>query len=80
LPPGIDDLTERLAENTHDLWAAQRLRDGWKYGARRDDAIKEHPCLIPYAGLPDSEKVYDRTNAIETLKAIVALGYEIVPR
>ncbi len=70
-------LTERLAENAHDIWARQRLREGWCYGPRRDDAKKEHPCLVPYAGLPESEKEYDRNAALETLKAIMALGYRI---
>jgi hypothetical protein len=27
--------------------------------------------------LPDTEKQYDRATAIETLKAIIALGYRI---
>ncbi len=70
-------LTERLAENTHDLWAAQRLKDGWTYGPQRDDAKKQHPCLVPYADLPESEKEYDREAALGTLKAILKLGYRI---
>jgi hypothetical protein len=74
----IAALTERLAENAHDLWSAQRLTQGWKLGPERDDKLKHHPCLIPYADLPESEKVYDRNSAMETLKAIVALGYRIV--
>lgn len=78
LSPEIRDLTERLAENAHDIWARQRLQDGWKHGAKRDDAKKEHPCLVPYGQLPESEKAYDRNAAMETLKAIVALGYRIV--
>lgn len=70
-------LTERLAESTHDIWAQQRMADGWTYGPKRDDAVKKHPDLIPYADLPDGEKEYDRKTAMETLKAIIALGYEI---
>ncbi|HEV8070382.1 MAG TPA: RyR domain-containing protein [Planctomycetaceae bacterium] len=77
LSPEIEKLTERLAENSHDQWARQRIKDGWKYGPRRDDAKKEHPCLIPYAELPESEKEYDRNSAMETLKAIMAMGYRI---
>ncbi|MBI3467530.1 MAG: Ryanodine receptor Ryr [Planctomycetes bacterium] len=73
----IRELTERLAENAHDIWARQRLQDGWKYGPARNDAQKEHPCLVPYNQLPESEKEYDRKAAMETLKAIVALGYRI---
>jgi ryanodine receptor 2 len=65
LSPALAALTERLAENAHDLWAAQRLKDGWTWGAQRDDKEKKHPCLIPYADLPDSEKEYDRQAAMQ---------------
>ncbi|MGL4943697.1 MAG: RyR domain-containing protein [Thermoguttaceae bacterium] len=77
LPAELVALTEKLAENTHDNWAARRIRDGWKYGLARNDAAKEHPCLVPYSELPESEKEYDRVTATETLKAILALGYSI---
>ncbi len=80
LPDSLVALTERLAENTHDVWAAHRLSEGWSLGPRRDDASKTHPCLVPYADLPESEKQYDRQTAIETLKAVLVLGYAIVPR
>lgn len=79
LPPALVALTERLAENAHDLWARQRLDDGWTHGPQRDDRAKTHPCLVPYADLPDSEKAYDRAAALGTLKAILALGYTITP-
>ncbi len=79
LPPALTALTERLAENTHENWAQERMAQGWQHGPHRDDAQKLHPCLVPYAQLPDSERVYDRRTAIETLKAIVSLGYQIVP-
>jgi ryanodine receptor 2 len=71
------DLRERLAENTHDVWASRRLAEGWMYGPTRDDLAKKHPDLVPYAELPDTEKQYDRATAMETLKAIIALGYRI---
>jgi hypothetical protein len=77
LPGDLQQLTEKLAENAHDHWALQRLTDGWTYGAQRNDPEKKHPCLIPYGQLPDSEKEYDRKAAMETLKAIIALGYRI---
>lgn len=75
LDAAILELTELLARNGHDVWASQRLGDGWKLGPQRDDATKEHPCLVPYEDLPESEKEYDRKQALGTLKAIVALGY-----
>ena len=40
---------------------------------------KTHPDLVPYRELSEGEKRYDRTSSSETLKAILALGYEIGP-
>lgn len=77
LTPEVLALRELLAENAHDHWALQRMADGWTYGPQRDDERKRHPCLVPYEALPESEKEYDRNAAIETLKAILALGYRI---
>jgi hypothetical protein len=74
------ELTERLAENTHEIWARQRMTDGWTWGPQRDDKAKKHPGLVPYADLPESEKEYDRMTAMETLKVIVVLGYEVERR
>lgn len=70
-------ITELLAKNTHELWAQQRLADGWKYGEKRDDIKKEHPCLVPYEDLPESEKEYDRRTALGAIKTFLALGYRI---
>ena len=78
LPAELRELTEQLAENAHDLWAAQRFNDGWTYGAQRDDTAKKHPCLVPYAELPEQEKEYDRQTVTGTLKAILALGFVVL--
>lgn len=80
LPSHLLELTEKLAENAHDNWATLRITQGWSFGLQRDDAAKKHPDLISYKELPDSEKEYDRNTALETLKAIVALGYKIEPQ
>jgi len=73
----LQELTELLAKNSHDNWARQRMADGWTYGPARDDALKQHPNLIAYEELAEGEKEYDRVAAMETLKAIIALGYRI---
>lgn len=71
------ELTEKIAENVHDVWAVGRIEQGWTYGTERNDELKTTPCLVPYSELPDSEKEYDRNTALETLKLIVKLGYKI---
>ena len=70
-------LTERIAENVHEVWAAARLAEGWTYGETRDDEAKRTPCLVPYDELPEIEKEYDRNTAMNTLKLVTALGYKI---
>jgi hypothetical protein len=77
LDASLEGLLERLAANNHDQWAKQRMADGWRLGEQRDDRAKLHPDLVPYEELPESEKQYDRITVLETLKAIVALGYTI---
>jgi ryanodine receptor 2 len=55
------------------------MDEGWTYGPERDGQAKTHPCLVPYDELPEDEKEYDRTTALETLRAMVKPGYYIVP-
>ena len=77
LDPGLQELTEKLAENAHDNWSLMRLRDGWRYGPARNDIDKQHPNLVSYDELSEADKDLDRGTAMETIKAILALGYEI---
>ena len=74
----IMKLSERIAENVHDVWAASRMAEGWSWGKERNDALKQHPCLVPYNELPESEKEYDRKTSIETLKLIQKLDFIIL--
>ena len=80
LSPDLLALSEEIAKNTHEVWAAGRIADGWSYGAVRDDAQKKHPCLIPYEELSEEEKDYDRATSLEALKLAVKLGYTIKRR
>ncbi|MGM9736042.1 MAG: RyR domain-containing protein [Candidatus Cryptobacteroides sp.] len=77
LPDSLIDLTEAIAENTHEVWSQNRMKEGWTYGAERDDTNLRHPDLLPYSDLPDVEKEYDRATAMNAIKLIVKLGYKI---
>ena len=85
-PIGLDDvelsddlteLQEAIAENAHEIWAKKRKNQGWSYGPERNDQKKETPDLIPYCNLPESEKLYDREMAMQTLKLVKKLGWEL---
>lgn len=77
LPEELMSLVEDMSRNVHDVWAETRINDGWRYGDRRNDERKEHPCLVDYDDLPESEREYDRNTAVGTLKLIYKLGFKI---
>ena len=66
-----------MAKNVHEVWAQNRINDGWTYGTVRDDVKKQHPGLVPYEELPEREKEYDRATSQETLKFILKSGFSI---
>lgn len=80
LPSELIELREAIAENTHDVWAKARMDEGWIYGEKRDDIAKTHPDLVPYSDLTDGEKEYDRTMAVNVIKLMYKLGYDLVRR
>ena len=77
LSDSLIELREAIAENLHDVWAINRIKEGWTWGSERNDEKKQHPDLIPYCALPDSEKESDRLMAWNTLKLVKKLGFEI---
>lgn len=76
----LTDLQEAIAENAHEIWAKARADEGWTYGTERNDKKKENPDMVAYCSLPESEKLYDREMAMQTLKLVKKLGFDIVKR
>lgn len=77
LSDDLTELQEAIAENAHEIWAKARTDQGWTYGPERNDPKKETPDMVPYCNLPESEKLYDREMAMQTLKLVKKLGFEI---
>lgn len=73
----LQSLSEVLAKHVHEVWAQGRIEQGWKFGTKRDDKLKQTPCLVPYEELTEEEKDYDRNTSQETLRLILKLGYRI---
>lgn len=80
VPKELESLGEMMAKNTHEIWAKQRMSQGWRYGESRDDQRLLHPDLVPYEELPDGEKEYDRATSMEAIRLILSLGYRIEKR
>lgn len=77
LDEDLSELQEAIAENAHEIWAKARTDQGWTYGPERNDQKKETPDMVPYCNLLESEKLYDREMAMQTLKLVKKLGFEI---
>lgn len=77
LPQELNNLAEVIAKHVHEVWSAGRMAEGWTYGKERNEALKQHPCLIPYEELSEEEKEYDRRTSQETLKLIMKMGFRI---
>ena len=77
LPAQLEPLVQQLAEQVHEVWALQRVRQGWRYGEQRNDALKLHPDLKPFSNLTAQEAEYDVATAVTTIKQLLALGYRI---
>ncbi|MBQ9356704.1 MAG: Ryanodine receptor Ryr [Prevotella sp.] len=80
LPPELQPLVEQIARNVHEVWAENRLSQGWTLGPERSDTLKTHPCLVPYDELTEVEKDYDRDTALGTLRLVMKLGFTIKKR
>lgn len=80
LTDDLNELREAIAKNAHDVWAKERMAQGWTYGPQRNDEKKETPCMVEYSQLPDSEKKFDREMAMNTIKLLKKLGYDLVKR
>lgn len=80
LDDDLTELQEAIAENAHEIWAKARTDQGWTYGPERTDQRKQTPDMVPYCNLPESEKLYDREMAMQTLKLVKKLGFEIKKR
>lgn len=72
-------LVERLAANIHDVWARERMNEGWTFGPARDDVARFHPSLVPFDALPEAEKDIDRAVVRNALLPLLKLGFTITP-
>jgi hypothetical protein len=46
-------------EDMHNNWMAEKIENGWVYGEVKDPDAKTHPCIVPYAELPEFQRKKD---------------------
>ncbi|KAK0411652.1 hypothetical protein QR680_005766 [Steinernema hermaphroditum] len=78
LPHFAMDVHDKVAENLHECWAYRKIDNRWTFGEVRSEGLRQHPCLTTFERLPQTEKVYNINLAVDTMKTIYALGYNMV--
>ena len=53
------DNPNATAEDQHNAWVADKLKNGWIYGEIKDETLKTHHCLVPFNDLPQHQKAKD---------------------
>ncbi|KAG6935682.1 ryanodine receptor 3, partial [Chelydra serpentina] len=79
LLPSQEVLVDKLAENAHNVWAKDRIKQGWTYGIQQDLKNKRNPRLVPYALLDERTKKSNRDSLREAVRTFAGYGYNIEP-
>ena len=73
----LTNLVQTFSEHYHDAWAKRKFENGWNYGETWSDEQKLHPRLKPYHMLGEYERERYREPIRDSLKALVALNWNI---
>lgn len=79
LTPKLEELVDQLAENTHNLWAKERIQQGWTYGLNEDSENHRSPHLVPYGKVDEAIKKANWDTASETVRTLLVYGYNLDP-
>ncbi|WP_342001777.1 RyR domain-containing protein [Microbacterium sp. LWH7-1.2] len=71
---------DAMVEREHESWRATLLAAGWRPAARRDDARRTHPFLVPWAALDEDGRAKTRSSVHDALELLRALGYASRPQ
>jgi hypothetical protein len=46
-------------KNSHENWLNDKRLRGWTFGSEKNEARREHPCMVPFAELPIEQQAKD---------------------
>ncbi|KAL3202671.1 hypothetical protein MRX96_012067 [Rhipicephalus microplus] len=75
----MEELVDLLSENTHNVWAQERIQQGWTYGLVENQPTRRSPHLVPYKSVDDVIKKANRDTAGELVRTLLAYGYVLEP-
>ena len=68
MPKVLETLCHHLAQNRHELWAMNKILNGWRFAEHGNDLQKLHAALTTFDRLPADDKQRYITTAMENLK------------
>jgi hypothetical protein len=71
------DEIERLAVMEHDRWIAAKRQADWRYGPKKDNDARTHPCLVPFDQLPREEQDKDRSAVRQIPATLAEVGFRV---
>ncbi|HYL74162.1 MAG TPA: RyR domain-containing protein [Bryobacteraceae bacterium] len=72
-----DQEVEEMAALEHERWMAERKRNGWIYGPKRDNARKHHPLMVPWKDLTEPDKDKDRDTIRHFPQLVEKAGFRV---
>ena len=74
-------MLEIIAQNSHELWAKNKIDQGFVYGTKSgvNSKVKCNKHIVPYETLPAKDRLINRNHAKHMLKAMLGLGFKIIP-
>nr|XP_046257248.1 ryanodine receptor 2 isoform X2 [Scatophagus argus] len=79
LSPAHEEVVNLLAENDHNVWARDHIKQGWTYGTQQDVKAKRSPHLVPYSLLDERSRRVGRESVKEAVCTLLAYGYNLEP-
>ncbi|MEQ2274893.1 Ryanodine receptor 2, partial [Xenotaenia resolanae] len=77
LTPTQEAMVDKLAENAHNVWARDRIRQGWTYGIQQDVKNRRNPRLVPYILLDERTKKSNKDSLREAVRTLLGYGYNL---
>jgi hypothetical protein len=68
---------ETMASLEHERWMRDKLADGWRLAATRDEERKLTPYLVPYEDLPEAVKDIDRSFVRDIPARLASIGFTV---
>lgn len=64
-------------EQSHASWFTHKLEQGWRYGEKKDEALKLHPCMVDFRDLPAEQRAKDALFGVVVRGVAASLGMKL---